>query len=120
MLNLETIVEQVGAESAAVMFPHETEPWLYCKESVNMPPEWVEITNPLDNTTSNGKVYLSGEPHVEEHIDIEFVNHFISSVMVVPILKDDRVLATLELIISDQQSRLIKMPRAMLHSLLQG
>ncbi len=101
MLNLETIVDQVGAESAAVMFPHETEPCLYCKENINMPPEWVEIKNPLDNTTSNGKVYLSGEPHIAEHIDLEFVSHFISSVLIVPIQKDNKVLATLELIISD-------------------
>lgn len=100
MYNLAVIAEQTGAESAAVMVPHPTEPYLYCKESINMPTEWSEIKNPLDKTTDNGTVYLSGDPYLAEHIDTKFAGHLISSVLIVPIQKKDTVLATLELIIS--------------------
>lgn len=66
-----------------------------------MPSEWVKLTNPFDYSTNNGEVYLSGEPYIAEHIDIEFVGQLISSVLIVPIKRDDKVIATLELIISD-------------------
>ena len=108
MIELKEIIQKVGAESAAIMAPHLNEPYLFCKESINMPPEWVEIKNPIDNLTNNGRVYLSGQSYIAEHIDIEFVGHSISSILIVPIKKGKKPIATLELIISDTGKSLNK------------
>jgi hypothetical protein len=84
------------------MAPHPTEPYLYCKYSYHMPPEWVAIKNPLDESTANGRVYLSGNPAAAYHNDFELEGHFISSYLVVPIIKEGKVVSNLELVITDK------------------
>lgn len=102
MYILRTIAESVGANCAAIMMPHPTKPYIYCYEDFHLTPDWRKIKHPLDTSSNNGKVYLTGKPMLIEHIDKEYVGHFLSSVLLVPIIKDNVVQGTLELIITDQ------------------
>lgn len=102
MYNLRTLVESVNANCAAIMKPHPTKPFFYCFESFHVNPDWKNIKNPIDSSTNNGIAYTTGKPVLKEHIDKEYVGHFLSSVLVVPIVKDMVIQGTLEIIITDQ------------------
>ena len=102
MISLKEIVEKTGADAAAVMVPHATEPYLFCKESYNCPAEWGPLKNPLDTSTANGRVYLSGKPEAGHHVDVELVGRLISSVIIVPVTSNGKVIANLELIIMNK------------------
>jgi hypothetical protein len=102
MNSLKGIVEKTGADAAAVMVPHATEPYLFCKDSYNCPAEWTPLKNPLDDSTANGRVYLSGKSEAGHHVDVELAEHLISSFIIVPITRDGKVIANLELIITNK------------------
>ncbi len=98
VIDLKEITEKIGADAAAIMVPHPNEPFLFCKYSYNCPPEWDPLKNPLDHSTANGRVYLTGKSEVANHVDIELAGHYISSFIIVPIFKEDKVIANLEII----------------------
>jgi hypothetical protein len=102
MSSLKEIVEKTGADAAAVMAPHATKAYLFCKDSYNCPPEWAPLKNPLDESTANGRVYLSGKSEIGHHVDVELAGYPISSFIIVPITSGGKVIANLELIITDK------------------
>lgn len=103
---LKKIVEEIGADSAAIMAPNVTEGCLFCYESFDMPQEWVEIKNPLDEQRPGGnvQVYTTGTPSISNHIRVMFHGYLIDSVMIVPVYRDGNIIATLELI-RDEDNR---------------
>ncbi len=97
---LEAIVKTIDADSAAIMVPDETERVLFCYDSFNMPAEWVAIKNSFDEEVPGGtvEVYKTGEPAISNHLQKTLKSYYVESVMIVPIRRDEKTIATLELI----------------------
>lgn len=100
LLSLAIIANELGADSAAVMLPDDAEQVLVCYDSYNMPPEWTAIRNSYDKETPGGnvEVYRTGEPATSNHLRTTLEGFFIESVMIVPVKRDEKTIATLELI----------------------
>lgn len=97
---LESIVKKLGADSAALMVPNVKEGYSYCYQSFNMPREWVAVKNSFDETVPGGnvEVYKTGKPAITNHLSKKLEGHYIESVLIVPIVRNNAVLATLELV----------------------
>lgn len=97
---LDKIVEELDADSAAIMMPNKAEGHLFCCASYNMPPEWVAIKNSFDEKIPGGnvEVFKTGEPATTNHLQKMLEGFFIESVMIVPIYRGNDLIATLELI----------------------
>jgi hypothetical protein len=108
MHSLKEIAQALEVDCVAKVSPDSTGSHLFCSESYNLPSGWEDIKNPMDTSTDNGKVFLTGTPRLIEHIDAIFMNHFISSVAIVPILKNNTVISTLELIITKKDRSFAK------------
>lgn len=65
-----------------------------------MPQEWIDIKNPFDEDVPGGnvEVYHTGRPATTNHLKKNLVGYFIESVMIVPIIRNDKTIAMLELI----------------------
>ncbi len=98
--SLQTIIEEIGADSAAIMVPNVKEGHLFCFDSVNMPQEWIDIKNRLSEKVVGGnvEVYKSGKPAITNHHRIMLKGFYIESVMITPIKRGEKTVATLELI----------------------
>ncbi len=101
---IQNIVNELGATSGAIMAPNKAKQLLYCYDSYNMPPEWVEIKNPFNNHTNVGNVYVykTGQPVINNGFSDMFHGHYIESVLIVPIQKNGITLGTLEVIHSEK------------------
>lgn len=93
--------------AAAIMRPNEKQGVLDCGPYVGFPKDWEHITNALDETTGNGRCYLSGKSVLIEDVSIEqptggTTYHYMSAIAVVPIKQSKVVIGTLE-VIKDKQ-----------------
>lgn len=108
MLNfeLESVVNQLNADSAAIMMPDKDRKYLFCLDSYNMPPEWVEIKNSFDEKIPGGvaEVYKTGKSAITNHLDKTVEGFYIESVMIVPIKHGQKTVAVLE-VIHDKDSK---------------
>lgn len=104
MISLRNIVNDLGATSAAIMTPNSNGQHLYCYGSYNMPSEWIALINQFDTYTNVGNVhvYKTGRPVINNGFSNDFHGHYIESVLIVPIKKEDTTIATLEVIQSQK------------------
>lgn len=95
---LQSIVEALRADSAAIMVPNRRH--LFCYASYNMPQEWIDIRNSFDEKVPGGnvEVYRTGKPAITNHLRKMLEGYFIESVMIVPIQREGKTIAILELI----------------------
>lgn len=107
MISLEAIVKQVNADSAAIMIPDVKEQYNYCYDSYNMPPEWVAIKNSFDENVPGGnvEVYKTGKPSITNHLNEPLEGHHIESVMIVPVVRNNKIIAVLELVRSQNKDK---------------
>ncbi len=96
--NLETLIHRTGATYIAVMKVDKAKKLLSCIASYKLPEELVAITNPLDDTTMNGKVWNSGDFIIANSLDKLILGHRITAILIAPIKQDDEVIGTIELI----------------------
>lgn len=97
---LDSLVKQIGADSAAIMIPNIAEQYLLCHDSFNMPKVWVDIRNSFDENIKGGnvEVYKTGTAAITNNLRITLKGHFIESVMIVPIKEKGKTVAVLEVI----------------------
>lgn len=97
---LKDIVEELGADSAAIMIPNIEGRYNYCHLNFNLPKEWINIINSFDETVSGGnvEVYFSGKPAITNHLSTYLMGHYLESVLIVPIFKDNKVSSVLEIL----------------------
>ncbi|MGC1176544.1 MAG: GAF domain-containing protein [Candidatus Saccharimonadales bacterium] len=97
---LESIVREIGADSAAIMAPDKANGHLFCYTSFNMPQEWVGIKNSFDEDTPGGNVeaYKTGQAIITNYLQKMLEGYYIESIMVVPIKRGEDIVATLEVI----------------------
>jgi hypothetical protein len=105
---LQQAIDETRAWGAIIMRPNKKQGVLDCETYIGIPKDWEHITNALDETTGNGRCYLSGKPVLIEGVTIEqptggTTTHYMSAIAVVPIKKANRVAATLE-VIKDKKS----------------
>ena len=100
---LQDACEKIGCWAAAIMVPDFDQKVLACKLSYGLPKDWDAVTNPIDETTLNGKAYLKKEISIKNDLDISSFPstttvHQFYGVMVLPIEADGKVIGTLEFI----------------------
>lgn len=102
--SLESIAKDIRADSAAIMVPNLAEGYLFCYDSFNMPQEWIEIKNSFKEKTHGGnvEVYKTGKPAISNHLQARLKGYGIESVMIVPIKRRRKTIATLELVHSKE------------------
>ena len=100
MQSLEDIVHELNATYAAVMIADVSLGYLYCDSGFNLPKEWVNIKNPLDESSLNGKAYVSRQAKIMNNMNSKLEGHFVSSVIIVPLMQNNQILGTVELISS--------------------
>lgn len=94
------MVEEIGADSAAIMVPNVAEGYLFCYDSFNMPREWIDIKNLLSEKVPGGnvEVYKTGKSATTNHLRKMLKGFYIESVMITPIKRGEKTIAMLELI----------------------
>lgn len=100
---LRQAVTDTGSWAAAIMVPNPKQGVLDCGPYLNFPEDWKHITNDLNDTTVNGRSYLSGKPEYIDNITIDqpqggTTHHYMSAIAVVPIKQNAKVIGTLEVI----------------------
>lgn len=102
--SLESIAKGVRTDSVAIMVPNSAEGYLFCYDSFNMPQEWIEIKNSFKERTPGGnvEVYKTGKPAISNHLQAKLKGYDIESVMIVPIRRRRKIIATLELVRSKE------------------
>lgn len=110
MNSLETLVNSLNCSSAAIMKPNLKAKYLYCFESYNMPTKWILIKNKLNDESKHGNVYVykTCKYSIENNIKIKIKGKYVESVLIVPIVKDDSIFGTLELIHSEKHRAFTK------------
>jgi putative methionine-R-sulfoxide reductase with GAF domain len=106
-------VKETGSWAAAIMTPNEKHGVLDCGPNVGFPEDWAHITNALDQTTGNGRCFLSGQPALIEGVPISQPDggstfHYMSAIVVVPIRDKGKVVGTLEVIKDTPKARFSK------------
>lgn len=104
---LKVACEQMGCWGAAVLEPHNKEMVLVTKAAYNLPDDWNALTNPIDESTMNGRAYILNKVQVANNLSLSTIRdaptmHPFYAVMVLPVLVDNKVVGTLEFI-SDQK-----------------
>lgn len=100
---LSQAINQTNAWAAIIMLPDESRGVLDCVANVGLPKDWENITNALDQTTGNGRCYISGKTVLIEKGPIEQPDgsktyHYMSAIAVIPIKHNRKVFATLEVV----------------------
>jgi len=97
---LKTIVQDTGADSAALMVPNKQDRYNYCYDSYNMPTEWVAVKNSFDEDVPGGnvEVYQTGKASITNQLCSTLEGHYIESVMILPIKRSNATIAMLELV----------------------
>ena len=100
---LRQTVTSTNAWGAAVMLPDKSCGVLDCVTNVGLPEDWAHITNALNETTGNGRCYLSGKPVLIQGVPIgqpdgATTEHFMSAIVVVPLKQRNSIVGTLEVI----------------------
>lgn len=98
MNKLPQLAAQTGASSIAVMQVDKDKKLLVCADSYNQPDAWDALTNPLDDSTMNGRVWGSGKSLVANNLSTILEGYPVTAVLIVPIKRDRAVIGTLELI----------------------
>jgi GAF domain-containing protein len=100
---LKAAVDETHAWAGTIMVPNIEEDTLECIAGYNLPEGWENITNALNETTANGRCYLSGEPIVIQDQEIAqprgaTAHHKMYALTVLPIKSSIEVIGTLEVI----------------------
>jgi GAF domain-containing protein len=105
---IKKLVLELGASSGAIMVVDEQAKVLRCGASYNMPQVWIDLVNPLENTPDknrNGRVAITGIAETVNNYNVDFHDHHIGSIIVVPVKHDGKVVANIELIAEDNEKR---------------
>ena len=100
---LRQAIDKTESWAAALMKPDKSRGVLDCMANVGFPDDWAHITNALDQTTGNGRCFLSAKPVLMEDVFIDQPDggetyHFMSAVAVVPVKAGESTIGTLEVI----------------------
>lgn len=103
---LKVLCDDLHGFTASIMIPNYSKNVLESRYYHNLHKEWASLTNHLDESTDNGTAFTTGKPVIKNNLGLKTLRqskhqHPIEAVIVVPIIRGKKSVATLVVLADD-------------------